>query len=252
MYRSGAAIALMGLALAVPAAASVDCGGHYASECSACPQGNGESWCHGDCTWSYHVFHPSSSECVPQAEKAAEGLVYLTIFAATAFLMLIFACVYQSQVVEKIGTLPDEDSFDISGRERGLFECFKEPQTLLHVIFCFPVVAAKNYNAAEVLGFWPGCILTFVLTHIPGLYCVNVLARGFLSWKVDTRLGRERGPVKSCLINLFCMPCDVGRESLQVDDELGATITCCCNASVCTRIVTEASNAKSRLCTPSA
>merc|ERR1712038_354611 len=29
----------------------VKCGGHYASSCSSCPQGNGESWCNGDCTW---------------------------------------------------------------------------------------------------------------------------------------------------------------------------------------------------------
>jgi len=32
-------------------ASEVKCGGHYASSCSSCPQGNGESWCNGDCTW---------------------------------------------------------------------------------------------------------------------------------------------------------------------------------------------------------
>jgi len=30
---------------------SVSCGNHRASSCSACPQGNGKSWCHGSCRW---------------------------------------------------------------------------------------------------------------------------------------------------------------------------------------------------------
>ena len=30
----------------------MDCGEHYAESCSACPQGNGKSWCNGDCHWS--------------------------------------------------------------------------------------------------------------------------------------------------------------------------------------------------------
>jgi hypothetical protein len=29
----------------------VSCGRHEASTCAWCPQGNGESWCKGDCTW---------------------------------------------------------------------------------------------------------------------------------------------------------------------------------------------------------
>ena len=30
---------------------SLSCGGHYASSCENCPQGNGASWCNGDCNW---------------------------------------------------------------------------------------------------------------------------------------------------------------------------------------------------------
>ena len=29
----------------------VSCGNHQAMSCSECPQGNGESWCNGDCLW---------------------------------------------------------------------------------------------------------------------------------------------------------------------------------------------------------
>ena len=31
--------------------APVSCGNHMASTCADCPQGNGASWCNGDCHW---------------------------------------------------------------------------------------------------------------------------------------------------------------------------------------------------------
>ena len=30
----------------------VDCGSHEAKTCAECPQGNGPSWCNGQCMWS--------------------------------------------------------------------------------------------------------------------------------------------------------------------------------------------------------
>lgn len=29
----------------------VSCGGHFASTCKDCPEGNGETWCNGECEW---------------------------------------------------------------------------------------------------------------------------------------------------------------------------------------------------------
>ena len=34
-----------------PPSSSVLCGAHRAATCEACPQGNGRSWCNGDCVW---------------------------------------------------------------------------------------------------------------------------------------------------------------------------------------------------------
>ncbi len=34
------------------ASEKVTCGSHFASSCAECPQGNGPSWCNGDCIWS--------------------------------------------------------------------------------------------------------------------------------------------------------------------------------------------------------
>jgi len=36
----------------------VSCGGHQASSCSECPQGNGAGWCNGDCQWEGGACHP--------------------------------------------------------------------------------------------------------------------------------------------------------------------------------------------------
>merc|ERR1712150_329209 len=38
----------------------VNCGSHTAKRCGDCPQGNGRSWCNGDCSWS-----DESNSCVP-------------------------------------------------------------------------------------------------------------------------------------------------------------------------------------------
>lgn len=48
------------IAVIVPAAANVSCGGHYAKNCRSCPQGNGEAWCNGDCRWQ-------RGQCVPRS-----------------------------------------------------------------------------------------------------------------------------------------------------------------------------------------
>lgn len=44
----------------------VICGGHSASRCSECPQGNGASWCNGDCTWK-------RSTCVPKESSSSSN-----------------------------------------------------------------------------------------------------------------------------------------------------------------------------------
>lgn len=167
-------------------------------------------------------------------------------FGASACIMLLFACVYYSQVIKNLKVIPN-DILNIQGKEVGLFECLKNRDTCLYTTFCMPVVAGKNYHATEVLGFWPGCIFTFLSTYSP-LYFLMVFFRALLSMKVQKRLGSDEGFLKACCLNTFCMPCDIGRESMEVDQELGATISCCCNLYVAPRMVTEAANVKSRLC----
>eukprot|EP00931_Biecheleriopsis_adriatica_P056758 TRINITY_DN33659_c0_g1_i2.p1 TRINITY_DN33659_c0_g1~~TRINITY_DN33659_c0_g1_i2.p1 ORF type:complete len:386 (+),score=62.55 TRINITY_DN33659_c0_g1_i2:101-1258(+) len=52
-------LALLTLSLEA-AVGDVKCGNHRAANCQACPQGNGEAWCHGDCHWDWN-----RGSCVP-------------------------------------------------------------------------------------------------------------------------------------------------------------------------------------------
>ena len=51
---------------------TVWCGGHSAPNCAECPQGNGRSWCNGECVWkSDQCVHPSCD--VPHQHWIGDG-----------------------------------------------------------------------------------------------------------------------------------------------------------------------------------
>jgi len=161
----------------------------------------------------------------------------------SGIIMLIFACFYYKKVIKGPPELPKVN--DASGPRRyGLFECCSRENrdTCLYAAFCLPVLSGKNYYAADICGFWPGCLLTFIGTYSP-FYCLTVCIRTLLANKIEEKLGRK----PDCLMNLvytaFCFPCDVGRESLEIDSEIGATITCCCNVTLTPRVIAEVTQA---------
>jgi hypothetical protein len=43
----------------------VSCGGHDAVSCASCPQGNGATWCNGECYWF-------NAQCISKTNKALE------------------------------------------------------------------------------------------------------------------------------------------------------------------------------------
>lgn len=229
----------------------VDCGGHFESSCSMCPNGNGVSWCNGDCHW-LTIPGADSGQCVSNFGRGpiSNIYIYLTSFAVNGFLMFIFACVYKQKVVMGPPPLPKVNSVGAPAR-RGLFECFWHPDTCLYTTFCLPVVAGKNYYAANICGFWPGCIFTFLGTYSP-FYFFTVLARAMLSGRVQANMGQTPNVLTNCIYSVFCFPCDVGRESLEVDAEIGAEITCCCQVKISPRVISEMKNfvaSEKRICT---
>mmetsp|Transcript_19419 Transcript_19419/g.56411 ORF Transcript_19419/g.56411 Transcript_19419/m.56411 type:complete len:237 (+) Transcript_19419:31-741(+) len=212
---------------------NVSCGGHVAASCAECPQGNGGLWCHGACVW---LMTPTGGACLPagfvkgvpsvSGDAGTDFVWWATIFTVSGFLMLLFAFAYEKQVVNRMGTIPWK--LDPQASRRGLFSCCTSGHTCLYSCFCLPVVLGKNYQAAELMGFWKGCVTSFVLLYSP-LYCVGVGVRTILAMEVSDAIGGHQELCSTLCKSMFCMPCDVGRESMQVDEELSATITCCCN-----------------------
>eukprot|EP00931_Biecheleriopsis_adriatica_P055344 TRINITY_DN32696_c0_g1_i1.p1 TRINITY_DN32696_c0_g1~~TRINITY_DN32696_c0_g1_i1.p1 ORF type:complete len:886 (+),score=161.90 TRINITY_DN32696_c0_g1_i1:51-2708(+) len=41
---------------------SVSCGAHWAGSCPECPQGNGQAWCNGQCTWQHGACKEAGAE----------------------------------------------------------------------------------------------------------------------------------------------------------------------------------------------
>jgi len=173
------------------------------------------------------------------AEEESESI--FGTFITTGIIMGVFAYLYKKHVID--GPPPFATvSSSAKGPRVGLFDCFMHPDTCLHVTFCMPVIAAKNYHVTDVLSFWPGCIVTYVLAYSP-IWCISPIVRTFLTGKVSEKTGIKNSWMWDLLMSVFCMPCDVGRESLEIDSEIGATITCCCNVTLTPRVIAEVTQA---------
>merc|ERR1719215_1957667 len=188
------------------------------------------------------------------------GMLPLSMF--TGLVMLIYACMYKKNVVQELPqeSIPNHGPDFDSWRERevGLFGCCRQPDQCLWATFCTPGVAAKNYQVAGVMGFWPSCLCLFAGTFSMcwPFFCAVALFRTIMSAKLKKNLGFRPVFLKDFLISLFCFPCEVGRESMEVDHRIGVKISCPfkVDTSVMTKVelVEEGLAQTSRACMPNA
>jgi Cys-rich protein (TIGR01571 family) len=211
----------------------INCGGHFAETCRACPAQYGEDWCHGECLWAMDKCRPD----VPMnhillffGDMGGTSFAIALLFLLVA-IQIIYAAIFNVKLVAKypkdIGEKDIEDSQDgdWKTREIGLFSMFKDSSTCLWACFCTPVLAAKNFDVSNVLGFWPSCFLIGCTMYTP-LYLVTAILRTLLSARLKRKLNLEPKFCKDCLLSLFCFPCEVGRESLEVDSAEEVEIKC--------------------------
>ena len=67
----------------------VSCGGHRARTCRDCPQGNGHSWCNGDCQWNWN-----RNTCGPISQSSKE---YDRIYQRYNRIKILIFCVSSLQ-----------------------------------------------------------------------------------------------------------------------------------------------------------
>lgn len=194
----------------------------------------GEIWCNGQCLWlSDKCILPGPLDYVWWflLESFTHWWRFLPITMFIALLMLAYACAYKVKVVDK---LPNKisshplDFDDWEDREVGLFACFCKPDQCCWATFCTPVVAAKNYHVGNVMGYWPACFFVWIgmWTFFFPFYFLMVVVRTAMSAKLKRNLRYKTNYVVDLCVTLCCFPCEVGRESIEVNEAVGKTIEC--------------------------
>lgn len=158
----------------------------------------------------------------------------------SSIVVAVYACIYKMKVVDHYpGDMEECDSWeeeeDEERRDRederrerrvGLFAMFSSPSTSLWAIFCTPVLAAKNYHIGKVgVGYWVSCCTLFICLS-PPFFIVAALIRAILSTRLQRNLRQPTSCAREFFVGLFCFPCAVGRESLEVDDEEYVRVGC--------------------------
>lgn len=218
----------------------VDCGGHYAETCRVCPQGHGHNWCNGDCVWAFDTCRQTGAGSITiEYTEISINFVFSIYHCWWQCLpgqivffigMTIYAVLFKSKVVDEYPDWiepRDVEYDDFVDRSLGLFAVFKMPNTCLWAFFCTPVLAAKNYSVGRSIGYWPAYV--FMLLIYTPLFPIAVVMRAVMSSKMLRNIRLKPSFGEQCITGLFCMPCAVGRESLEIDNSTNIELTCAFN-----------------------
>lgn len=177
-------------------------------------------------TWWTNIWH----------SLRASLLLWMRTLPLTLFLaivMLVYARVYRARILEELPQdyIPNRSDDYAYWQERqfGLFDCFTKPDQCMWATLCTPVVAAKNYQVGSVMGYWASCACIFVglFTFFWPFYCIMACVRTSFSQQLSRNLRLKHNFCKDFFVTLFCFPCDVGRESMEVDEAIGVDLKCC-------------------------
>jgi len=150
-------------------------------------------------------------------------------FMSSGIVMFLFACLFKAKVVDAYPLHLLDEIIEDGGQPQeawdslGLFSVVLRPATCCYVMCCSPVLTAKNYHVTEICDFWPACCLLYVTYN---MCCVGICVRTYFSSQLKTKLNIQHDLCSDFLLNLLCMPCELGRESLVVDEVMGLTIGC--------------------------
>jgi hypothetical protein len=74
---------------------AVNCGGHYAETCRACPTSFGEVWCHGDCTWVFGSCEHNSARIAIEKEVQESWWKWSVLVLGLIVLVCALVCMRQ-------------------------------------------------------------------------------------------------------------------------------------------------------------
>lgn len=162
--------------------ASVVCGGHKAPSCDKCPQGNGASWCNGECEWR-------SGECVRSSKLEYIHPDYFRITAKYAFQPVM------NNNNEMVNVIMVRSAFRGKDDEE-LYKFYKDDILFLGIssFEAYPLkspnpYASQNYESNYYLNMFPGFLH---MMHEPDKYFPSTVETILMSQSDFALDGAER------------------------------------------------------------
>jgi len=168
----------------------------------------------------------SSQSSRTSLASSPEGHIFEAVHVV---LVILFAYFFKTKVVDK---MPKVTKYSGARRERqvGLFDCFQKQDVCLHAACCLPPTSAKVMHQTDIMGYWPGCVATACTSHPvwPPLMCLGAIFRFWVMTTYQDYMGFESDIGEAAVVACCCWPCEVGRQTLEVDAETGMAATCVC------------------------
>lgn len=150
---------------------------------------------------------------------SGQWLVNITI-------MLIYAAIYKTKVVDKITPMVHQPPTGKDQFEFGLCDCLTDPQVCCLVIFCPLVRIAHTNQVSGVCDYWETfCCMAICSCFVVGPCCLNVYFRMHLK----DNMGIQDHCFEDLCVTFFCFNCSVGQQGMSIDRKLGYDVKCCCD-----------------------
>mmetsp|Transcript_11798 Transcript_11798/g.19371 ORF Transcript_11798/g.19371 Transcript_11798/m.19371 type:complete len:382 (+) Transcript_11798:67-1212(+) len=146
-------------------------------------------------------------------------------------ILIVFAFFYKRYVVdvyprERLQALEPEPQTEQKALHNPMCACCNDMHLCLHAAFCWPVRAAHTWEVMGIVDYWLGFFASLCCP-----LCMPCIGGCFWRAKIRKKFGIEENTIGDFLMWLFCTPCAVGQEAMQVDEVSGVTVQCCCKIS---------------------
>jgi len=156
--------------------------------------------------------------------NAMEGIIRLIVWLVWSICALIWGFFYKTKVVDLIPVLgakaPQGPGANLKA---GLCDCCFNIHLCLHVCFCGPCRLGHTLQVAGICDFWMATIFWDLCP------CLECCLGPYYRQQLRAKLGLEQNCCCDFVSYLFCAPCAIGQDAIEVDAESGAQVTCCMN-----------------------
>jgi len=167
----------------------------------------------------------------PAKLQEFQVLVVGFVCVTWAVLSVLFAWPFKHKVVDRMPKIPRQTG-EVRERKLGLFACFSNQDACQHAAFCPAPAAARVMEQSGVTGYWTGFAVTCV-TMYGGMCCQSMECfalpwRMWTMWRYTELMNYEADFISTFGVSCCCWPCEVGRQTMEVDLESGRSATCVC------------------------